>query len=89
MRYFLLLALLLSVGCTTTKQVTPPSVTTANVIESLTETQDILNDADEQNAQVARKINKALTLAEKLDALLAEIEKDSQPVSNKNIIKPQ
>jgi len=89
MKYLPLLALLLCAGCATTRQTPPPSVTTAKVIESLTDTQDILNDADKQNSEVARKIDKALTLAEKLDALLAEIEKESQPVSNKNVIKPE
>lgn len=89
MKYLPLLALLLCAGCATTRQTPPPSVTTAKVIESLTDTQDILNDADKQNSEVARKIDRALTLAEKLDALLAEIEKESQPVSNKNVIKPE
>ena len=84
--YSLLLPVILFVlaGCSTTKQAPPPSVSTAQVIESLTGTKEVLKEAGEQNTVVAQKIDKALTLAEKLDALLEQIEKES----NKNVIKP-
>lgn len=84
MKLILVLALLFCAGCATTKQAPPPSVSTAKVIESLTETKETLKEAGEQNTVVAQKIDKALTLAERLDALLEQIEKES----NKNVIKP-
>lgn len=78
------LAFLLCVGCATVKQTPPPSVSTARVIESLTETKDTLLEAGEQNTTVAKQIDRALTLAEKLDALLEQIENEA----NKNVVKP-
>ena len=66
----------------------PPSVSTAQVIDSLVDTKGILAEAGEQNTVVAQKIDKALTLAEKLDALLEQIERESHQQANKNIIKP-
>jgi uncharacterized protein YcfL len=85
----LVLIPLLTVGCaTTTKQVTPPTVSTALVIESLTATKEVLTEAGEQNTVVAQKIDRALTLAERLDALLEQIEKEAELQANKNIIKP-
>jgi hypothetical protein len=89
MKYILILALLISAGCQTTKPVPPPpSVSTAQVIESLNDTKEALNEAGEQNTAVARKIERALTLAERLDALLEQIEKEAQQQANKNVIKP-
>jgi hypothetical protein len=88
MRYILLSALLFCAGCATTKQTPPPSVSTAQVIVSLTETKETLKEAGDQNTVVAQKIDKALTLAEKLDALLEQIEKEAQQQANKNVIKP-
>ena len=88
MKYFLLTALLFCVGCATTKQTPPPTVSTAQVIETLTDTKEILAEAGEQNTAVAQKIDKALTLAERLDALLEQIEKESQQQANKNTVKP-
>lgn len=87
MKYIILLALLFSVGCATKPVTPPPAVSTAQVIESLTDTKETLKEAGEQNTAVAQKIDKALTLAERLDALLEQIEKESQQ-SNKNVIKP-
>ena len=84
MHYILILLVLICAGCATTKQAPPPSVSTAQVIESLTGTKEVLKEAGEQNTVVAQKIDKALTLAERLDALLEQIEKES----NKNVIKP-
>ena len=85
MKHFVvLISCVFCVGCATTKQAPPPSVSTAQVIESLTGTKEVLKEAGEQNTIVAEKIDKALTLAERLDALLEQIEKES----NKNVIKP-
>jgi hypothetical protein len=80
--------LLFCVGCQTTKQISPPTVSTARVIESLTETKETLKEAGEQNTVVAQKIDKALTLAERLDALLEQIEKEAEQQTNKNVINP-
>lgn len=85
MKYILLSALLFCAGCATTKQTPPPTVSTAKVIESLTETKEVLTEAGEQNTAVAKQIDKALTLAERLDTLLEQIEKEA----NKNVIKPE
>lgn len=82
------LALLLCAGCTTTKPTPPPTVSTAQVIESLTDTKEVLVEAGEQNTAVAQKIDRALTLAERLDALLEQIEKEAAQQANKNVIKP-
>lgn len=89
MKYFLIPALLLCVGCATTKPTPPPTVSTAQVIESLTDTKEVLTEAGEQNTSVAKKIDKALTLAERLDALLEQIEKEAADQANKNVIKPE
>lgn len=89
MKYILLLALLFCVGCATTKPpVPPPTVSTAQVIESLTDTKEVLAEAGEQNTSVGKKIDKALSLAERLDALLEQIEKEAEQQANKNVIKP-
>lgn len=82
----LLLVILLSTGCETFRkkeELNPPSVSTYRVIESLETTKEILNEAGNQNTNVGRKIDKAIELAEKLDALLQQIEESN----NKNIIK--
>lgn len=86
----IILVLLLMVGCAfkDKKNVTPPSVSTTQVIESLTNTKEVLTEAGEQNTAVAQKIDRALTLAERLDALLEQIEKETQQQANKNVIKP-
>jgi len=89
----LLISLLIvcgATGCATTKKdIVPPSVSTAQVIQSLTDTKTVLVEAGDQNTIVAQKIDKALTLAEKLDALLAQIEKDAADAANKNVIKSE
>lgn len=90
MIYFVLIAAFLMVGCTSLekKKITPPSVSTNQVIESLTETKQELAQAGESNTKVANSINKALSLAEKLDALLEQIEKEQAASQNKTVIKP-
>ena len=87
MKHILLLALLLCAGCATTKLTPPPSVSTAQVIETLNDTKEVLKEAGDQNTVVAQKIDKALTLAERLDALLKQIEEEAGQQNNKNVIK--
>jgi len=92
MRYFLLIIiaiiLVMGTGCAhfKKKETPPPSVSTAQVVESLEETKSELAKAGESNTKVAANIEKALTLAERLEKLLAEIE---QQTANKNVIKPE
>jgi uncharacterized protein YceK len=92
MKILLLLAIILLIaGCSSLEKgkETPPSVSTANVIQSLTDTKEVLTEAGEQNTVVAKKIDKALSLAERLDALLEQIEKEAADQANKNIINPE
>lgn len=90
MKYFLLPALLLCAGCQTTKPTAPPpTVSTAQVIDSLTETKEVLKEAGDQNTVVAQKIDRALTLAERLDILLKQIEEEAAKEANKNVIKTE
>jgi hypothetical protein len=86
MRYFLLIIILwLSTSCANLKKkdVLPPSVSTAQVVESLEETRSELAKAGESNTKVAANIDKALSLAERLEKLLAEIE---EVQSGKNVV---
>lgn len=88
MKYLLGFLVLLCASCVSVKQPTPPpTVSTAQVIDSLNSTKEALEDAGEQNTNVAKKIDKALSLAEKLDALLEQIEKDYNK-ENKNVLIP-
>jgi hypothetical protein len=54
----------------------------------LNETKSELKEAGDQNTKVAKSIEKALTLAERLNILLDEIEKEQQKVDNKNVVEP-
>jgi hypothetical protein len=89
MKYFLLPALLLCSGCVCLnpehRQGTAPTVQTDKVINELKDTKEELVKAGEANTEVGKSVNKALTLAERLDAILEEIEKSQ----NKNVIKPE
>jgi hypothetical protein len=78
MKYLLLIVLSIFItGCQTTKKTTPPpSVSTAEVVKSLEDTKTELKEAGESNTIVAKKINSALTLAERLEKLLEEIERE-------------
>jgi hypothetical protein len=89
MKLILLTTLLFCAGCATKQLPTPPTVSTARVIESLNDTKEVLDQAGESNTIVGQKIDKALTLAERLDILLKQIEEEAQQQANKNIIKPQ
>jgi hypothetical protein len=87
---FLVVAMLLITGCAVIekKKETPPSVSTERVIQSLNDTKDDLEQAGQSNTKVAASIDKALTLAQRLDVLLDQIEKEQQNIANKNVIKP-
>lgn len=85
MKYYILFACLLTACVTKPSSTLPPSVSTAQVIQSLTDAKTDLKEAGEQNTVVAQKIDKALTLAERLDVLLEQIEKEA----NKNVINPE
>jgi hypothetical protein len=80
MRYFLIILSIFLIGCQTTKKklVPPPSVSTAEVVKSLEDTKIELKQAGESNTIVAKKVESALTLAERLEKLLEEIEKEQE-----------
>lgn len=88
--FLLIISALLMSGCAFFEKgkTMPPSVSTSQVIESLNETKNELKEAGEQNTKVAKNIDVALSLAEKLDLLLVAIEKEQEKLNNKNIIKP-
>lgn len=89
MKYFLLIIIVaLGTGCVNLKkkETPPPSVSTAQVVESLEDTKSELEKAGESNTKVAVNINKAISLAERLEKLLEEIEKEQ---SGKNIVKKE
>lgn len=65
--------------------VSGPTVETERVIAELKDTKEELVRAGEANTEVGKSVDKALTLAERLDAILEEIEKSQ----NKNIVKPE
>jgi len=85
----LLLSVVLLTGCVCLnpdhRAGNAPTVETGKVINDLKDTKDELVRAGEANTQVGKSVDKALTLAEKLDAILEEIEKSQ----NKNVIKPE
>lgn len=92
MRYFLLIIILsLGTGCASLrkKEMPPPSVSTAQVVQSLEETKSELEKAGESNTKVAANIEKALTLAERLEKLLEQIEQETANTANKNVVKPE
>jgi uncharacterized protein YceK len=88
MRYFLILLIFILTGCASLKkkELPPPSVSTAQVVQSLEDTKSELEKAGESNTKVAANIDKALSLAERLEKLLEQIEKET---ANKNVLKPE
>jgi hypothetical protein len=73
MKYLsLIIILAFATGCANLKKggVQPPSVSTAQVVTSLEETKSELAQAGESNTKVAANIDKALSLAERLEKLL-------------------
>lgn len=77
MRYFLILSMFLT-GCVCLnpehKKSAPPIANTGEVINSLEKTKTELEKAGESNTLVGEKVDKALTLAERLEKLLEQIE---------------
>jgi len=82
MRYILIIALLFTAtGCESLrskKNTPPPTVATTRVIDSLTETKKDLVKAGEANTKVAKNVETALTLAQRLEALLEQIEQEQK-----------
>jgi ABC-type uncharacterized transport system auxiliary subunit len=82
MRYILILVLLFTItGCESLrkkKQVIPPSVSTTQVIDALTDTKQELVKAGEANTKVAKNVETALTLAQRLEILLEQIEREQK-----------
>jgi hypothetical protein len=82
MRYILIIALLFTVtGCESLrskKNTPPPTVATTRVIDSLTETKKDLVKAGEANTKVAKNVETALTLAQRLEVLLEQIEQEQK-----------
>ena len=86
----ILVSVLFLTGCSSLqkkKQSLPPSVSTDYLIVSLKDTKTELQEAGEANTKVAANIDKALSLAQRLDVLLEQIEKEQSNTSNKNIVK--
>ena len=69
------------------RQSPPPIANTGEVISSLEKTKSELNKAGESNTIVGDKVDKALTLAERLEKLLEQIEKESDSKLIKEPIK--
>lgn len=87
----ILLLVLFLTGCSSLqkkKQTLPPSVSTEQLIDSLKETKTELQQAGDANTKVAVNIDKALSLAQRLDVLLEQIEKEQSNISEKNVINP-
>lgn len=80
MKILLLIALLFATsGCSVLqkkKPVLPPSVSTAEVVKSLEDSKSELVKAGESNTVVGKKIDTAITLAERLEKILEQIEKE-------------
>jgi hypothetical protein len=92
MKYiFVLIIPLWLIGCATKekpKDIVPPSVTTQIVIDTLENTKAELKEAGLSNSKVTLSIDRALTLAERLDLLLQQIEKEQQRLDNKIVKEP-
>jgi hypothetical protein len=88
MKSFLIISIFLT-GCVCLnpdhKGINGPTVETGRVIEELKDTKEELIKAGEANTEVGKSVDKALSLAERLDIILEEIEKSQ----NKNTIKPE
>lgn len=88
MRYLLILTVFLT-GCVCLnpdhRGINGPTVETGKVIEELKDTKEELLKAGEANTEVGKSVDKALSLAERLDTILEEIEKSQY----KNIVKPE
>jgi hypothetical protein len=91
-KYFILGVLsLCMVGCAGRQKkndIVPPSVNTGIVISTLEATKTELQDAGLSNTKVSLNIEKALTLAERLDLLLEQIEKEQKRFEDKIVKEP-
>lgn len=67
------------------KQGNAPSVETGRVIEDLKSTKEELTRAGAANTAVGKSVDQALTLAQKLDQILEQLEK----TQNKNVVNPE
>jgi hypothetical protein len=89
MRYLLLS--LFFTGCVCLdpahKKAAPPIANTGEVIASLEKTKTELGKAGESNTIVGEKVDRALTLAERLEKLLEQIEKESDSKKIKDPLK--
>lgn len=83
MRYLLFLSIFIT-GCVCLnpdhKKSGPPIAKTEQVIESLEKTKIELGKAGDSNTIVGEKVNKALTLAERLSILLEQIEQSESKI---------
>jgi len=93
MKYIILLGAFFISGCVCLdpahKQSAPPIANTGKVIDSLEQTKTELSEAGTSNTIVGEKVEKALTLAERLEKLLQQIEEEKQAADNKLIKKEQ
>jgi hypothetical protein len=87
MKYLSLIFILFFTGCVCLdpahKKSGPPIANTEEVIQSLEKTKSELDKAGESNTIVGEKVEKALTLADRLERLLEQIEEES----NSKLIK--
>jgi len=78
MKFILPFFSLILVGCVCLnpdhRRSTPPIVNTDKVIDDLKETKSELIKAGEANTEVGKSVDKALTLAERLNKILEELE---------------
>jgi len=88
MKYFLLVLTLILTGCVCLnpdhKKSAPPIANTGEVIASLEKTKTELDEAGDSNTIVGEKVDKALTLAERLEKLLEQIQEEN----SKNVKEP-
>jgi starvation-inducible outer membrane lipoprotein len=61
------------------KKSAPPIANTGEVIQSLEKTKDELEKAGESNTVIGVKVERALTLAERLEKLLEQIQTEAKP----------
>lgn len=84
MKYYLFLLIPLLTGCVCLnpdhKKSAPPIANTGEVISSLEKTKTELEKAGESNTLVGEKVDKALTLAERLEKLLEQIEQSESKI---------
>ena len=77
------------VACKTTKpDPEPPSVSTEEIIKSLKETQEHLDGVGLDSSRMGLSVDRALTLAERLEILLEKIEQEQRKYRGKNVIPP-